>query len=142
MQLLLTAALYHDAGFINVSNCHEEESCRLANQYLPTYGYSAGDLKKINGMIMATRLPQLPKNHLEEIIADADLDYLGRDDFFPISDLLYAEFSLSGIVNNWNDWNKLQVNFFEGHHYFTASVLNLRQNMKQQNLLKIKSKIK
>jgi uncharacterized protein len=142
MQLLLTAALFHDAGFIIGPNCHEEQSCRIAEQYLPGFGYTNDELEKINGMIMATRLPQSPKNHLEEIIADADLDYLGRDDFFPISDGLYNEFSLVGIVHNFDEWNKLQIIFFEGHHYFTTSAIKLRRKKKEENLLAINAKIK
>ena len=33
----------------------------------------------------ATKIPQTPLTKLEEIICDADLDYLGREDFFEIS---------------------------------------------------------
>ena len=141
LYLLLIAALFHDAGFINVTTCHEAESCRIANLYLPDFEFSAAEIEKVCGMIMATKLPQSPQNVLEEIIADADLDYLGRDDFFPISDTLYTEFYNSGIVSNQNDWNKLQVRFFENHHYFTKSALKLRGKLKQENLIRIKSKI-
>jgi len=141
MQLLLTAALLHDSGFINSPVNHEEESCRIANQYLPLFDYSADEIEQINGMIMATKIPQSPKNRLEEIICDADLDYLGRDDFFQISDNLYLEFCKAGITNNKNDWNKLQEAFFEGHHFFTSTALKLRQAKKAEHLSQIKSKI-
>jgi len=141
MQLLLTAVLFHDTGFIHGVNGHEEESCRIANQYLPGYGYTIDEIKKINGMILATKVPQLPKNHLEEIICDADLDYLGRDDFFPISNNLYSEFKENRIVSSENEWNKLQVTFFENHHYFTNTSLKLRQEKKEQHLISIKEKI-
>ena len=141
MQLLLTAALFHDAGFINGTKRHEEESCSIANQYLPDYGYSINEIEKINGMIMATQIPQLPKTHLEEIICDADLDYLGRDDFFPISDSLYKEFNTAGMIGDEDDWNKLQVIFFETHHFFTSTALKLRQKKKDENLRLVRSKI-
>jgi len=141
MQLLLTAALFHDAGFTRGANKHEEESCRIANQYLPDYGYTPDEIEKIDGIIMATKIPQLPKNHLEQIICDADLDYLGRDDFSPISDGLYKEFTEAGIVKNENDWNKLQVSFFNSHNYFTKSALKLRDKKKQEHLQLIKAKI-
>jgi uncharacterized protein len=140
MQLLLTAVLFHDSGFINGPKKHEEESCKIANQYLPGYDYSVKEIEKINGMIMATQIPQLPKNHLEEIICDADLDYLGRDDFFPISDSLYKEFNIAGMIGNENNWNKLQVTFFEAHHFFTNTALKLRQKKKDENLALVKLK--
>jgi len=141
-ELALTAALFHDAGFIIGANCHEEESCRIAEEYLPNYGYDFDDLEAIKGMIMATKLPQTPKNLLEQIIADADLDYLGRDDFFPISEGLYQEFLLARVIDNYNDWNKLQVSFFENHHYFTSSAQTIRNQKKANNLALIKAKIK
>ena len=92
-------------------------------------------------MIMATKIPQSPKNHLEEIICDADLDYLGRDDFFVIGDKLFAELSMYGIIDSENDWNKLQVTFLEKHHYFTKTALKNRKSKKEQHLVLIKSKI-
>jgi len=131
---VLTAALFHDSGFIVGANCHEEESCRIAEQCLPSFGYTNDDLVPIKGMIMATRLPQSPKNHLEEIIADADLDYLGRDDFFRISNLLYQEFRFAGIVRTPEEWNKLQISFFQSHHFFTDTALKLRQGKKMAHL--------
>ena len=141
-ELVLIAALFHDSGFIIGPNCHEQESCDIVEQYLPPYGYEIGELELIKGMIMATKLPQAPKNLLEEIIADADLDYLGRDDFFPISETLYHEFLIAGVVDNYDDWNKLQVSFFENHHYFTRSAKLIRDRKKAENLTLIKAKVK
>ena len=141
MKLLLTGALFHDAGFISGPDCHEEESCRIAARYLPGYNYSPEEIDRVCGIIMATKIPQSPKNHLEEIICDADLDYLGRDDFFPISDGLRTEFTNAGLVNNENDWNKLQVKFFEHHHFFTKTAIELRKQKKEQHLAIVKSKI-
>lgn len=141
MHLLLTAALFHDSGFIVGPDAHEEESCRIAAKILPGFGYTQKDIEAIKGMIMATKLPQSPKNRLEEIIADADLDYLGRDDFFPISEQLYAEFLAMGIVKDYYDWNKLQVRFFENHRYFTNAAQTTRNAKKAQNLALIKAKV-
>lgn len=138
MPLLLTAALFHDSGFIDGAKDHEQSSCSIAKQYLPGFGYTADDIEKICGMIMSTKLPQLPKSRLEKTIADADLDYLGRDDFFPISNLLYKEFLDAGVIKNPDEWNRLQVTFFENHHYFTESAIKLRQKKKEANLQLIK----
>src|SRR5476651_1180656 len=91
MQLLLTAAMYHDTGFFVGPDGHEEESCRIAKAVLPGFEYTESEIDTICGLIRATRIPQSPRNHLEQILADADLDYLGRDDFAAISDKLYRE---------------------------------------------------
>ncbi|GAA4320061.1 hypothetical protein GCM10023149_19120 [Mucilaginibacter gynuensis] len=138
-QLLLTAAMYHDAGHIVKSEGHEEESCLIAGRTLPNYGYTPAQIEQICGIIRATRLPQSPANHLEQIIADADLDYLGRDDFFAISHKLYLELAHTGAVTNENEWNKKQIDFLENHRYFTKTAINLRQAKKEQNIEQIKS---
>jgi len=140
--LLKTAALFHDTGFLFGSKNHEEKSCEIAAEYLLEYGFSQDQLDKINGMIMATKIPQTPKNHLEQIVADADLDYLGRDDFFVIGDKLFEELSMFGIVNSERDWNLLQEKFLESHHYFTETAINSRNQKKQDNLNIIKTKLK
>ncbi|KQR91505.1 hypothetical protein ASG01_14145 [Chryseobacterium sp. Leaf180] len=139
--LLRTAALFHDTGFLFGSKNHEEKSCEIAEEYLLDYGYSQSQLKKIQGMIMATKIPQSPKNHLEEIVADADLDYLGRDDFFTIGNKLFEELSMFGIVNSERDWNLLQEKFLESHQYFTKTSIRERKQKKQKNLDIIKSKL-
>jgi uncharacterized protein len=142
MKLLLTAAWFHDSGFLKGAKDHEEESCRIAHQFLPDFDYSEEEIEHICGIIMATRIPQSPKNHLEEILADADLDYLGRDDFFTIGDKLFAELSIFGFLNTEDEWNRLQVNFLESHHYFTKTAIQQRQAKKEAHLALVKSKIK
>lgn len=139
--LLLTAALFHDSGFLFGAQEHERKSCDIAKQYLPEYGYNEEQIEKICGMIMATKIPQSPQNHLEQILADADLDYLGRDDFFTIGNRLFDELSMFGIVTTERDWNLLQERFLESHHYFTKTAIALRNEKKQQHLNKIKEQL-
>lgn len=103
MELLLTAAYYHDAGFLFKTVGHEEESSRIAAEILPGFGYDTGEIEKICGMIMATRLPQSPQNHLEQILADADLDDLGRDDFSLLAiDSFWKIHFLGWMPTRWN----------------------------------------
>ena len=139
--LLKTAALFHDSGFLHGAKDDEQKSCEIAQKYLLDYGYSQPQIDKIKGMIMATKIPQSPNNKLEEILADADLDYLGRDDFFKIGDKLFDELTMFGIVNSERDWNLLQEKFLESHHFFTKTAINNRNQKKQENLEIIKSKL-
>jgi len=96
LTLLLTAVLFHDSGFLISQKEHERLSCEIAQKHLPDYGYSPRQMEVIFGMIMATKIPQDPHTKLEKIICDADLDYLGRDDFFTIGDKLYDELCIYG----------------------------------------------
>ena len=141
LTLLLTAALFHDSGFLDGQKDHEQGSCDLAKEHLPDFGYTDEQIQCICGMIMATKIPQTPHNLLEEIICDADLDYLGREDFFKIGNSLFTELSLYGLIRDEEEWDHLQVRFLEGHHYFTKTSLANRKGKKDEYLAILKSKI-
>ncbi len=141
LKLLETAAAYHDCGFLSTYNNHEEKGCEIAEQVLPLYAYTKEQIDIIKGLIMATKVPQAPKNKLEEIICDADLDYLGRDDFFEIGEHLFEEFLFKGIVRDEISWNTLQVKFLASHQYFTKTNMNDRDPKKQENLKIVKTKL-
>ena len=138
--LLLTAALIHDAGFTMHYSEHEEASVELARQILPQYGYSDKQLGVIERIIMATKLPLHPMTRLEQIMCDADLDYLGRDDFHRISEDLKHEMEEHGMVKNDKHWDEIQIHFFEVHQYYTATSIALREEKKQQHFAEIKAR--
>jgi uncharacterized protein len=140
-ELLLTAALFHDSGFLKIREGHETESCGIARYYLPLYNYEPAEIDLICGMIMATRIPQSPNSKLGEILCDADLDYLGREDFLELSARLFTELKNEGIIKNVDEWNREQADFMGNHHYFTKTSVNLRQPKKEQHIDLIRSKI-
>lgn len=132
--LLKTAALFHDIGFTKVYKGHEDASIDIAKEVLPNYGYSDKDINTIAGMINATKIPQSPTNHLEEIMADADLDYIGRDDLFMIGQKLQYEWKKVGIISTVREWHEKQLAFLKNHNYFTRSAQKLREEKKQENI--------
>lgn len=137
--LVKTAALFHDMGFLETYDGHEDLSIRKAEEFLPQYGYTEDDIKKIAGMINSTRIPQAPTNKLEEILADADLDYLGRDDLFLIGQRLQYEWKLLGKVSSIREWHEKQLGFIKSHNYFTESSKKLRNKKKQENIEEIET---
>lgn len=142
LKLLLIAAIYHDAGYLEQNHNHEQISCEIARKYLPQFNYSQKDIDLICGIIMATKIPQRPKNHLEEIICDADLNYLGRKDFFDIGENLYREMFAFGYIKNKVEWNRIQLDFMRQHHYFTTTVIKHNYSQKEKNIAIVQSKIK
>lgn len=140
--LLKTAALFHDMGQIEGSINHEERSCEYARKYLKQHKYTEEEINKICEIIMATKLPPKPKNLLEKIICDADLDYLGRSDFIPVSDTLFRELKEQNIIDDINEWNKMQVKFLTNHAYFTDTAKKLREVNKQDQIERIKKLIR
>lgn len=139
LDLLTVAAAYHDCGFLFTYKNHEEKGCEIARLNLKDH-FPEADIERICSMIMATKIPQSPKNLLEEILCDADLDYLGRDDFEPISQNLYREFLDFHILKKEDCWDEIQIKFFEQHHYFTQTSVNKRNPAKQQQLQLLKER--
>ena len=137
LELLSVAALWHDTGYTLIYNNHEEESCLLARQYLPEYGYSAPDIDEVCGMIMATKIPQTPKTRLEDILADADLEYLGTPGFETMADCLFRELKLINTSLTEEKWRLMQISFLQNHRYFTRFCKENREDVKQMNLSKL-----
>ena len=129
---LEVAALYHDTGFIFIYQKHEERGCEIARDQLPGFGFDQQAIDSICELIMATKVPQQPANHLQQIICDADLDYLGRDDFFEIGDKLRRELIEYNFLANEHDWEETQINFLRSHRYFTTSSREKREPVKME----------
>jgi len=132
--LLMTAAYFHDIGFVVNRANHEVIGADIARTVLPGMGYQPAQIDAICGMIMATRLPQSPRTILEKILADADLDLLGRADFFERNAALRAELAAFGAAPNDYEWHLSQLQFARHHDYQTPAALALRQAGKEANI--------
>ncbi len=138
--LLKVAALFHDTGQIKVNKGHEEVSCQYAEEILPSYNYSPEKIAVIKRIIMATQLPHTPTDILEAVIQDSDLDYLGRNDFIPVSNMLYKELvERDGVKMTMNQWNKAQIKFISNHQYYTKTAQSLREVNKQSQIERLKA---
>jgi uncharacterized protein len=131
--LLRTAAYYHDLGFVEQRAAHEAVGVQIAELVLPRFGYRMEQIEIIGGMIMATRLPQSPRSLPEQIIGDADLDILGRSDFFSRNRALRAELAAFGQPASDEQWYGEQVRFVQAHCYWTSAARSLRDAQKQRN---------
>lgn len=140
--LLKSAATYHDAGFVESYEKNEPVGARLAEEILPNYGYSEQHIEQIKKLIYVTQIPHKPTDHLEEIICDADLDYLGRSDFHEIADKLRLELREHGKIDSDRKWDEIQVQFLTSHQYFTETAKRTRDAKKAQNLQEIKDRLK
>lgn len=136
--LIKTAALFHDTGYMFSFINHEEESARYAREILPRYRYSPDQIDEICEIIMATKYPPQPKNKLQRIICDADLDYLGRSDFIPVSNLLFEELKQQNKINSLSEWNEIQIKFISKHQYYTDTARRLREINKQNQIERIR----
>lgn len=132
--LLQTAACFHDLGFIQQRHAHEQIGAAIAEAALPGFHYAPAQIAVIVGMIMATRMPQSPKTALEELLADADLDLLGREDFIEKNQALRAELAANDQQFSDREWYTSQLAFLRAHHYWSPAARGLRDAGKLRNI--------
>lgn len=137
LSLLHTAAIMHDTGFLSAYEGHEEASCALAREYLPQFGYSNIEIEEICEIIMATKLPQYPQNKLSYILCDADLYYLGTDDYTLYANRLFRELKHNNQSLSNKEWLKKQLDFLKSHAYFTPSAKDKLDAKKHLNVKRL-----
>ena len=137
--LLRTAALFHDTGFIFTYHQNELHAVRLMEQMLPKYGFTPEQIQQIREMILATSLDIEPVGLLQEILCDADHDYLGRADYYVVASKLRNEMIAFGIDLSEEDWIQMQIKFLgETHRFYTITAMNIRQKGKMNRLAELK----
>lgn len=137
------AAWFHDHGFADEPKDHERVSCDYLRAFLKKEDQKqCFDREVLFSLIMATELNAQPENKMEEIIRDADLHYIGSNDFFRQADLLRQEWSK--IMNKHFDeigWLENNIRFLSLHQYYTETARRWYQPLKQKNLEKLQQQL-
>ena len=141
-ELLITAAYFHDTGYIREYDKNEPIAARMAGRILKLIGYKPNEVKKIQKMILSTDLERTPRTHVEKIICDADLDHFGREDFFKLDAKLREGRRIRGIdVSDDEKWFKGTLKVIKKHRFYTESQKKLREKKKQRNIEKLLTKL-
>ena len=140
--VLMLAAWFHDTGYSKGEAAgHEEESIKIASQFLYQHAVEPVIVQRISSAIQATRMPQSPISQIEKILCDADLYHLATDDFKPRNQLLKQEReSLVEHKISKKDWRKNNIKFLESHKYFTEYGQEFLEAKKLENLSLIQKK--
>lgn len=141
LTILKTAALFHDSGFLQQADGHEEISCIWAREYLPDYDYSVTQIEHICRTIMATRLPQSPADKLGQILCDADLYYQGKTGYTANAEKLYTEFKARGFVKSESDWPLIQLEFLGTQSFFTETAKKELNPIKEEIVKELNNRI-
>jgi len=141
-KLLEVAASYHDIGFLIQREEHEQIGSDMVRQILPRFDFTPAQIQQIVGIIMATRVPQSPHNLLQKIMADADLDILGREgDFWSRNQDLRSELAAYGELLTDTEWYARQLHFLQSHHYFTTAAQAWRHAGKEKHIAQLKQRL-
>jgi len=139
--IVTTAAWFHDAGYFSDFKNHEAKGGDMATVFLRNNFIDEETVQAVVNCILATRIPQSPKNKLEEIVCDADLFHLGTDDFAEKNKLMRKETEAKkGVKISKDEWRKGTILLFEMHNYFTDYCQLLLNDKKQENLERLRSK--
>ena len=140
--IVLSAAWFYDTGYyIAGTGTHKNRSGVFATEFLKTIAADDADINAIRDCILATQLPQQPKNLNEEIVCDAVMFYLGTDNYPVKSKLLRKETeALHGISISGIDWRQRSISLMEEHHYFTGYCKEKLSQTKTENLNRLKQK--
>lgn len=134
---LKIAALYHDTGYTTgKEEGHEYQSALIAHRELPLFGVNNQDINDICRLIVSTAPGYNPVGILEEIMRDADYEYIGRDYYRYVAELLRREKSVLHVV-----WRREQLAFLKKHRFITTSAQNLFDNQKAINIKKLEDQI-
>lgn len=141
LNILLTAALFYDTGFLETYKDHEEFSCSYAKKLLPQFDYTHEQIEQVCSLIRATKTPKTATVKLEQILFDAiSIAYLGTENYFATAKKLYRELKNAALVKNTDEWVNYQTNFIESHSYLTQVALKEHHFKKEQTLQLIKTK--
>ena len=120
METVLIAAWFHDTGYYKGMENHEVASKEVAADFLRKEGVDEQKITDVIGCILATEIPQHPKNIMEEVLCDADLYHISTKEFFKKSELLRKEFSLVFPTEiQLDEWFKNSIKFLKKHSFFT-----------------------
>lgn len=135
MELLQLAAWFHDLGYYESPEGHEQRSAKLAAAFLRKHDYPEAQIKQVESCILATRLPQQPQTLLEEILCDADLSHLGNEHYWDRCGRLRQEMTLArNIVMSDPEWVEFEINFLMHHRYHTDVARDLFNDQKLRHL--------
>lgn len=142
--IIQLATWFHDTGYAQGPEDHEERSCGIAGRFL-TGKLPAEDIETVLTCIRATKVPQRPTNLLEQVICDADLSHLGMDIYWQRTGKLRQEFVLTrNRIMSEEEWVDFELNFMLGHEYHTVvaqELFNKRKAKHIQQLLKQKRRL-
>jgi len=141
-ELILAAAYFHDTGYIREYGHNEPIAARMAGRILRLIGYQADEIGVIKKLILATDLRRGPRSHLEKILCDADLDNLGREDFFELDQKLRDGRRARGVdVSDDGEWYRGTLEIMKKYPYHTATQIKWRGRRRQKNHERLLKKI-
>jgi predicted metal-dependent HD superfamily phosphohydrolase len=142
LEVVTLAAWFHDTGYLEGIDGHEERSVAIATGFLRENDYPEEKITRIAGCIRATKLPQSPKNLLEQVLCDADIAHLAGKDFFKVTELIRSEIEhRMRLKLTEAEWLAMNTNFVAAHPYHTECARSKFAEQHAANLEALKKRL-
>jgi len=140
---VLLALWFHDTGYIECAQNHEEKGVEIMKSFLKKENYPDEYIQDITKLILATKITYEPQNLLEQIVKDSDCSHFASHDYNDISDALRKEWELTNVRCFSNDeWNAGNLEMLKNKHkFYTDYAKQNWQPLKEKNIKKIEKKL-
>jgi predicted metal-dependent HD superfamily phosphohydrolase len=140
---VMVAAWFHDVGYIDTVEGHEEKSAEYAAVFLQHNDVPPETIDQIIGCIRATKIPQEPRNVLEQIVCDADLVHLGKKKFFERSELMRLEWEIHGGKPIPEvEWLNTNIDFVTKNTFHTRYARDEFGGRRMKNLVELQDRLR
>lgn len=137
-RILQVAAWFHDLGYTQRIDEHEDIGALLAEKFLKGKGVDESDIELVKSDIIATHFPQHPLTASEKILCDADMIHLADKNYFEKADVLRKEWaSTRNKVYTDEEWLRINIAFLSDHSYHTSYCRENFDERKQKNIKKL-----
>jgi len=140
---VLLALWFHDTGYIECAQNHEEKGVEIMKSFLEKENYPQDYIEDVTKLILATKITYEPQNLLEQIVKDSDCSHFASHDYNDISDALRKEWELTNVRCFSNDeWNAGNLEMLKNKHkFYTDYAKMVWQPLKEKNIKKIEKKL-
>ena len=142
-ETLLLAALFHDAGYIDGPDSHEQRSAKIAREFLDMHNYSSEGTDEVVKLIQVTQLEADPQTLTEKILRDADCSHFADENYCALSELLREEWRLTlGKIYSDLEWALLNRDMLvQRHRYYSGYATKELQPHKEGNIAALQAAI-
>lgn len=143
IEKLLIAAWFHDVGYIEGAQNHEDRSALIASNFLLEKGFDTSYIESVANLIKATKMDFIPTTVSEKIIKDADYYHFITKEYIENSELLKKEWEITQDKKFTEvEWLKSNLDMLANcHEFYSEYALKYWQPKKEKNISRLVKRI-
>lgn len=140
-EMLVLAAWFHDAAYIDGPLEHEQRSGVMAIDFLTANGYPTEKAERVAALIRVTKLGTNPETRDEMIMRDADCSHFSDENYCDLSQLLREEWKITqGKEFSDLEWSLINRNvLIHEHRFYSDYGKEKLQPLKEANIARLQN---